>query len=83
MPCCYLGQHFQRYDEPEKAQMYYERAADLEKFEADASVRLGQLFVSLKKYSEALTHLRRAQEIKPRDNVGQFLEKVERMAKSG
>jgi tetratricopeptide (TPR) repeat protein len=78
-----LGQHFQRYDEPEKAQMYYERAADLEKFEADASVRLGQLFVSLKKYSEALTHLRRAQEIKPRDNVGQFLEKVERMAKSG
>jgi tetratricopeptide (TPR) repeat protein len=78
-----LGQHYQRYDEPEKAQMYYERAADLEKFEADASVRLGQLFVSLKKYSEALTHLRRAQEIKPRDNVGQFLEKVERMAKSG
>ncbi len=78
-----LGQHFQRYDEPEKAEAYYERAADLEKFEADASVRLGQLMVGLKKYSEALTYLRRAQEIKPRENVGQFLEKVERMAKSG
>lgn len=78
-----LGQHFQRYDEPEKAQNYYQRAAGLEKFEADANVRLGQLLVGMKKYSEALTHLRRAQEIKPRESVGQFLEKVERMAKSG
>jgi len=77
-----LGQHYQRYDEPEQAQRYFERAVDLEDFEADASVRLGQLFVAQKKYSEALSFLRRAQDIKPRDSVGQFLAKVERLAKS-
>jgi len=76
-----LGQHFQRYEEPEKAEMYYERAADLKDFEADANVRLGQLMVGQREYSKALSFLRRAQEIKPRDNVGQFLEKVERLAR--
>ena len=54
----------------------------LEKFEADAKVRHAQLLVGQRKYAEALPLLRRAQELKPREDVQKFLEQVERFAKS-
>ncbi|MBC8206782.1 MAG: tetratricopeptide repeat protein [Kiritimatiellales bacterium] len=77
-----LGQHAGRANEPEKAIFYYERAESLEKYEADAKVRHAQLLVSQSKYTEALPLLRRAQEIKPRDDIQKYLDQVERVAKS-
>jgi len=77
-----LGQHAARANDPEKAVFYYERAESLEKFEADARVRHAQLLVSQGKYSEALPLLRRAQELKPRDDIQKYLDQVERVAKS-
>jgi len=77
-----LGQHSSRAGEIEKAIFYYERAASLEKFEADAKVRHAQLLVKTGQYEEALRLLRRAQQLKPRDNIEDYLEQVERVAKS-
>jgi tetratricopeptide (TPR) repeat protein len=76
-----LGQHLSRSGDTEKAIFYYERAASLELFEADAKVRHAQLLVKNGKYEEALPLLRRAQQIKPRDNIQDYLEQVERVAK--
>jgi len=77
-----LGQHAGRSSQPEKAIFYYERAESLEKYEADANVRHAQLLVGQGKYTEALSRLRRAQELKPREDIQKYLDQVERVAKS-
>jgi tetratricopeptide (TPR) repeat protein len=77
-----LGQHYGRKGETEKAIFYYERAASIEEYEADAKVRHAQLLVRNGKYAEALPLLRSAQQIKPRENVQEYLEQVERVAKA-
>ncbi len=78
-----LGQHSARKGDTEQAIFYYERAASIEDFEADANIRRSQLLVKDGKYAEALPLLRRAQQINPRENVQEYLEQVERLAKSG
>ena len=77
-----LGQNSARTGDTEKAIFYYERASAIEKHEADAKVRHAQLLVGKGKYAEALQLLRRAQIIKPRDNIQEYLEQVERVAKT-
>ncbi len=77
-----LGQHAARAGDAEQAVFYYERAENIEGVEADAKVRHAQLLVGQGKYAEALPLLRRAQELKPRDNIQQYLEQVERAAQS-
>jgi tetratricopeptide (TPR) repeat protein len=77
-----LGQHATRNGDPEKAIFYFERAAGVEAFEADARVRHAQVLVGQGKYAEAIPLLKRAQGLKPRDNIQDFLEKVERIAQS-
>jgi tetratricopeptide (TPR) repeat protein len=77
-----LGQHAARSNDPERAIFYYERAQSLEKYEADAKVRHAQLLVGQGNYADALPLLRRAQEIKPRDDIQKYLDQVERIAKS-
>jgi len=65
-----------------RAAFYFERAAAIEKHEADAKVRHAQLLVKTGDYPEALRLLRQAQQVKPRDNVQDYLEQVERVARS-
>jgi len=77
-----LGQHANRNGDIEKAVFYYERAAGIEKFEADAKIRHAQLLIRQRKYKEALPLLRRAQKLKPRDEVRKYMEQVEHLAKS-
>jgi tetratricopeptide (TPR) repeat protein len=77
-----LGQHFQREGNPEKAIFYFETAAGIEASEADAKVRHAQLLVGQGKYQEAIPLLKRAQEVKPRENVGKFLEDLERFMRA-
>ncbi len=77
-----LGQHAGRTGDIEQAIFYFERAAGLEKYEADANVRHAQLLVQQGKYSEALPLLRRAQQITFRENIQEYLEQVERVAKA-
>jgi tetratricopeptide (TPR) repeat protein len=77
-----LGQHSNRSGDTDKAVFYYERAESLEKFEADAKVRHAQLLVNKGKYDEALPLLRRAQTVKPREDVQKYLEQIERISKT-
>jgi tetratricopeptide (TPR) repeat protein len=77
-----LGQHYAREDDPERAIFYYERAAGLDGFEADASVRQAQVLVGQARYKEAVPLLQRAQKLRPRDDVGRYLEQVERIART-
>ena len=78
-----LGRHAGRSGDIETAEHYYERAAAIEQFEADAKVRHAQLLVRESRYEEALPLLRRAQMLKPRDNVQKYLEQVEQIARRG
>lgn len=75
-----LAQHSARANDIETAINYYEQAAGLEKYEADARVRHAQLLVGQGKYDQAMPLLRRAQTLKPRENVQKYLEQVERVA---
>jgi tetratricopeptide (TPR) repeat protein len=77
-----LGQFHQRQGELEKAANLFETAIGIKDFEMDASVRLAQLKVGQGKYEEAIPLLKRAQDIKPRDSVGRFLEDLERFMKT-
>ncbi|TAH36821.1 MAG: tetratricopeptide repeat protein [Planctomycetota bacterium] len=77
-----LGQHYARLDEPDRAIFYYERAASLEAFEVNARIRHAQVLVSMGRHGDAVPLLRRAQEVRPRDDVARYLEQVERMARA-
>lgn len=76
-----LAQHYGR-NVPEKAVFYYERAANIEKHEAEAKLYHGQLLVGQAKYGDALPLLRRAYELKPRSDIEDYLKQVERIAKT-
>jgi tetratricopeptide (TPR) repeat protein len=76
-----LGQHSGRTGDAEQAIFYFERAASIDKYEADAKVRHAQLLVQQGRYGEALPLLRQAQQVKPRDAIQEYLEQVERVAK--
>mgnify|MGYP000128173395 CR=1 FL=1 len=75
-----LGQHSARGGDPEQAIFYFERAANLEAFEANAKVHHAQLLVGQSRYAEALPLLRRAQTLSHRDNIQEYLEQVERVS---
>ena len=76
-----LGQHHRNAGDDAKAISYFEQAASLEAFEADAKVRHAQLLVSQARYVEAVPLLERAQLLDPRDNVQEYLDQVEKFAK--
>jgi tetratricopeptide (TPR) repeat protein len=75
------GQQQLRSGDPDRAMLYFERAAGIDGFEAQAKLQQAQLLVDRAKYAEALPLLRRVQEIKPREQVALYLEQVERLAR--
>ena len=77
-----LGQEFRRQKDPIKAAFAFERAASIERFEAEAKLRHGQLLVAEGQYTEALPLLKRSQALKPSENLQKFIEQVERVSRS-
>jgi len=77
-----LGQHYQRRNQPDKAIFDYERAESIEACEANAKIRHAQLLVAMGRYSDAIPLLRRAHDLKPREDIARYLEQVERIAKA-
>jgi tetratricopeptide (TPR) repeat protein len=77
-----LGQHYARHNEPDRAMFYYERAASLDAFAVNACIRHAQVLVGLNRYAEAVPLLRRAQDVKPREDIARYLEQVERQARA-
>ena len=77
-----LAQHYTRANDPGKAIFYYERAEGIDAFEADARLRHAQILVSQSHFQDAVPLLKRAQELKPREDVGRYLEQVEKLARA-
>jgi len=77
-----LGDHERRSGNVEKAILYYERAAKLEEFEAKAKKNHAQLLVAEERYADALPLLRRVQSLNPSEGLRDYLDKVERIAKT-
>jgi tetratricopeptide (TPR) repeat protein len=77
-----LGQHWSRSGEPDRAILYYERAARIDAFAANAKVRIAQVYVSQERFADALPLLRDAQAIRPREDVARYLEQVERASRT-
>ncbi|MGH9749405.1 MAG: tetratricopeptide repeat protein [Candidatus Polarisedimenticolia bacterium] len=77
-----LADHYARSADPDRALLYFERAANLGSHEAAAKIRQAQILVGRGKYQEALPLLRRAQEIRPREEISRYLEQVERLART-
>jgi tetratricopeptide (TPR) repeat protein len=76
-----LGRHYQKNGEPDRAMLCFERAGSVEAFEAEAKIRHAQVLVSLNRCSEALPLLRRAQQIRPREDVARYIDQVDRVAR--
>jgi tetratricopeptide (TPR) repeat protein len=76
-----LGQHHASEGAVEKAAFLFERAAGLEKFEAEACLRHGQCLVRNARYRDALPLLKRAYELRPREDLSRYMEQVERVAR--
>jgi tetratricopeptide (TPR) repeat protein len=74
------GDYYARNDQPEKAEFRYDAAAKISGFEADALVKQAQLLIKSAKYPQAVESLKKAQKLKPRDNVQRYLERVEQIA---
>jgi tetratricopeptide (TPR) repeat protein len=77
-----LGQYHAGAGDVEKAVFHFERAEGIEKNAAEARLRHGQCLVKSGKYQEALPLLRRAQELRPREDVARYVEQVERLARA-
>lgn len=77
-----LGDQYASQDEPDRAIFYYERAAKLDAFEAKAKMYHARVLVRLGRYSDAVPLLRRAHDLKPREDLARHLETVERLARS-
>ena len=77
-----IAQHHARAGDPERAVVYFERAANVPEYEAQARLRQAQVLVGQTKYQDALPLLRRVQELKPQEQVARYLAQVERLART-
>lgn len=76
------GDYYSKNNEREKAEFRYNLAASISGSEADAYVKHAQLLAQSQKYPQALELLRKAQKVRPRDNVQRYLEKIEQIART-
>ena len=76
------GDYYSKNGQKEKAEFRYQTAASIQGFEAEAFVKHAQLLVQSQKYAQAADFLKKAQKVKPRDNVQRYLEKVEQLARN-
>jgi tetratricopeptide (TPR) repeat protein len=77
------GEYYAKNGQKEKAELRFQSAAGIAGFEADAWVKHAQLLVQAQKYPQAVELLKKAQKVKPRDNVQRYLDKVEQMGRGG
>jgi tetratricopeptide (TPR) repeat protein len=77
------GDYYSKNGQKEKAELRYQEASAIEGYEADAFVKQAQLLAQSQKYAQAAELLKKAQKVKPRDNVQRYLDKIEQLARGG
>ena len=76
-----LADYYGRNEKAEKAELFYQRAEQIDLFEVRAKISHAQFHVARNNYNKALPLLRDAQAKRPRENVQQYLNQVEKLAK--
>jgi Flp pilus assembly protein TadD len=76
------GDYYSKSGQKEKAELRYQSASAIQGFEADAYVKQAQLLAQSQKYAQATELLKKAQKVKPRDNVQRYLDKIEQLART-
>jgi Tfp pilus assembly protein PilF len=76
-----LANFYGRSDEGEKAELFFERAAQIKQHEVTALIEHAKFLVGQSQYEKAAGLLQQAQDIRPRENVARYLEQVERLAR--
>ena len=66
---------------PEKAELFFQRAEQLDNFEIRAIIAHAQFLVGRGDYADAIPLLEKAQEKRPRDKVRRYLERVQELAR--
>jgi tetratricopeptide (TPR) repeat protein len=73
-----VGEYYLSTDDHEKAELYFERALSVSDAQVEALIALGRLAVEQRKLSEAIEHLRKAQDIRPSSNVERFIAAIQK-----
>ena len=77
-----LGRYYTRVEDYVNAEFNFERAAQIEDYEAEAKMRHGQMLVKQKLYQEAVPLLERSLFLKPSDVLEDYLRQVQQKARS-
>ncbi len=76
-----LANFYGRSNEAEKAELFFERAAQIKQHEVTALIEHAKFLVDQSQYEKAAGLLQQAQAIRPRENVARYLDQVERLAR--
>jgi len=72
-----LGDHFASHEDPDRATVYYERAAGInEEYEATATDRQGRMLARMGEYQDALRLLRRSLELQENERLRAYVESI-------
>ncbi|MFT6562515.1 MAG: Flp pilus assembly protein TadD, partial [Limisphaerales bacterium] len=75
-----LANYYGRNDAVEKAELFYQRAEQLDDFEVRAKINHAQFLVRRSQYEKAVPLLKSAQAKRPRDSVQRYLDQVVKLA---
>ncbi len=64
-----------------RAQLYFDQAMQIEESEAMAALRYGQMLVGRGEYIKAVPLLKKSYQLRPKDEVDQYVKRVERAAR--
>ena len=76
-----LADYYGRNDKTEEAELFFQRAEQIDDFEVRAKVAHAQFLVSRSAYAKAVSLLKSAQSKRPRDSVQRYLNQVEKLAR--
>ena len=76
-----LADYYGRNDKTEEAELFFQRAEQIDDFEVRAKVAHAQFLVSRSAYAKAVPLLKSAQSKRPRDSVQRYLNQVEKLAR--
>ena len=76
-----LADYYGRNDKTEEAELFFQRAEQIDDFEVRAKVAHAQFLVSRSAYAKAVPLLKSAQAKRPRDSVQRYLNQVEKLAR--
>ena len=76
-----LADYYGRNDKVEEAELFFQRAEQIDDFEVRAKIAHAQFLVSRSAYAKAVPLLKSAQAKRPRDSVQRYLNQVEKLAR--